>query len=115
MLPSSRRTVPPSLPHRAAAPSLAPSFAVSRLLPWLPFQTEPRTRLDAGTWGLALVIAFQTEPSTREIHKRICVAGSDHSLVESLIEPTWSPDEFVEVGCIKWEDGAGSQPMPRAK
>ncbi|XP_052115409.1 uncharacterized protein LOC127745753 [Arachis duranensis] len=61
MLPSPRRTVPPSLPHRAAASSLAPGFAASRLLPWLPFQTEPRTRLDAETWGLALVIAFRLQ------------------------------------------------------
>ncbi|XP_057725122.1 uncharacterized protein LOC130979901 [Arachis stenosperma] len=50
MLPSPRRAVPPSLPHRTTPPSLAPGFAASRLLPWLPFQTDPRTRLDAGTW-----------------------------------------------------------------
>ncbi|RYR46790.1 hypothetical protein Ahy_A07g032609 [Arachis hypogaea] len=85
MLPSSRRTVPPSLPHRAAAPSLAPSFAVSRLLPWLPFQTEPRTRLDAGTWGLALVIAFQTEPRSGKTTLLLALTGRlDHSLKNLL-------------------------------
>ncbi|XLT24798.1 hypothetical protein HN873_056090 [Arachis hypogaea] len=54
MLPSPRCAVPPSLPHRAAPSSLAPGFAASRLLPWLPFQTEPRTRLDTGTQGVGL-------------------------------------------------------------
>ncbi|XLR02666.1 hypothetical protein S83_068864 [Arachis hypogaea] len=54
MLPSPRRAVPPSLPHRAAPPSLALGFAASRLLPWLPFQTEPGTSLDAGTWEVGL-------------------------------------------------------------
>ncbi|XP_057724039.1 uncharacterized protein LOC130939998 [Arachis stenosperma] len=56
-----RRATPPSLPHRTAPPSLAPGFASSCLLSWLPFQTEPRTRLDAGTWGLALVISFRLQ------------------------------------------------------
>ncbi|QHO28794.1 uncharacterized protein DS421_7g219770 [Arachis hypogaea] len=56
-----RHATPPSLSHRTAPPSLAPGFASSFLLLWLPLQTEPKTRLDVGTWGLALVISFRLQ------------------------------------------------------
>lgn len=33
--------------------------------------------------------------SCREVYKRICVAGSDSTLVESPTEPKWSPDGIL--------------------
>ena len=33
--------------------------------------------------------------SCREVYKRICVAGSDSTLVESPTETKWSPDGIL--------------------
>lgn len=43
-------------------------------------------------WLVALIFLML---SCREVYKRICVAGSDSTLVESPTEPKWSPDGIL--------------------